>query len=720
MEAGASQALGLGEVFLPLFSMGTLLAGLVIFGALSSYRRNRQAYWGVFVLVCLSLLSVAMDTGVLVAGGLRGHVPRALQYSRLHELANTGFMVTIPLVLWSILPAGTGLQRFSRRLWWAGLVIFLAFAGIAFLQPELFVSARESAASGGKTAYSSAVGRGAEGVLFPVRDAILGVFLLVSLAVGGIGIARRHVTGANTLVVLGILAGVVAGGSALYANFTGSYPGPLDGAHFSRVGLGIVIFTVLATAAYVTNYVHQSRALDDANRQLQHHRDRLAFLAYHNDRSDMLNKQALLRDLGSLFETVSGEDSTEHAPKDRPVAELFLCDLDSFASIGDSYGYAVSEALLRTVGQRVASVVQLIAGDAATVYHIEGDRFAVLVPRSVPDADRQILEQSLIREISMPLSIDDEEILLSAAVGQYRVTGDARDAEEVLRRLKRALADARNHGSRVARYSQAAHGHFAENQQLVQELRRALRRNDFQIYYQPIVDGAGRVRGAEALLRWDQSQPDRFIPLAEESGLIVPITDFVIRRVARELPYLQESNPELVVHINLSARHMTQVDLLETLRSSMAGKGLPLNRIGIEITETSFMHRSAALEELLHRLKTAGVQVSIDDFGTGYSSLQYLKRLPAESLKIDKSFIAGLPESGEDRAVVESIIVLARELGKTIVAEGVETAAQRDWLTERGVDYLQGHFFARPVPARQFSSLARLDWVPAFSGEHGR
>jgi EAL domain-containing protein (putative c-di-GMP-specific phosphodiesterase class I)/GGDEF domain-containing protein len=383
----------------------------------------------------------------------------------------------------------------------------------------------------------------------------------------------------------------------------------------------------------------------------------------------------------------------------------------------DSFGFQLSERLLRTIGKRVEHIAARWGGAQALAYHLDGDGFAVLLPQQLDD-DRPRFEDDFIGAITDPIVIDDHEILVSTAVGHYALprkltqNGGATaptNAETVLQRLRRTVASAKGFHNAVRRYSAEVHDAVEATQELVQEMRHAVRNRSFRLEYQPILDRTGNVVAAEALIRWEYAPPSVFIPLAEQSGLIVPITEFVVEQVAEDTAELRQMLPEIEVHINISARHIVQLQILELLTRSLAHHGVPHSAIGLEITETSFVHGGSTFTEILQSLRAAGFGVAIDDFGTGYSSLSYLKQIPADRIKIDQSFVAGLPVSSEDGALVESVITLGRRLGKTIVAEGIESDLQHQYLVERGVDFLQGFtsldpyrsnvLWTRPAPA---------------------
>ena len=677
------------ELLFPVFAMGTLVTALVSFGLLARDRRVSRVFWGVFVLLVVALVSVAFDTSVLVVGGILGRERLAMQFSRLHELTMATFLTVIPYFFWTLVPPRSRLARVCAANAVVSAVIVLAIVAIAFVRPDLFVSVTRPLRDANRIAYSSAAGRGATGAVFAFRDAILAVQIVFAL-VAAIIIARRGaVSLPDRLIVAGVAIGVMMGGSAIYSNFVGHYPGPMDGVPIPRVGLALTLFALLATTSHVLRFVGQSRLLDQTNRELQHRRDRLAFLAYHDEMTQMFNKQALLEDIGGLL------TRTRDSDRDHPLAAtVILCDLDGFRSIVDSYGFGFSDRLLRIVGRRLENYAGRHGGSEARAYHVDADQFAVLLPRIRDGVSVGFVEDNLLTTVAQPLHLDGQEVYLSASAGVYTVTGNAVDAEDVLRRLKRALSEARETHNTVCRYSADVHVAVESTQALVQDLRRAVRRNEFSVVYQPIVDREGTIAAAEALLRWNDAGPAEFIPLAEESGLIVPMTGILIDRVFQDLPALLDLRPELTVYLNVSARHISQLRLREEIDRRLENGRHPPSAVGIEITETSFLHGGAEISSLLADIRGRGMSVAIDDFGTGYSTLSYLKNVPADRIKIDQSFIRGLPLSLADAALVESVITIGRRLGKTVVAEGVETRDQHRYLLAQGVDYFQGFFFS--------------------------
>ncbi len=689
-------ALTVQDIFFPSFTLGIMIAGLVVFGFLAGHRRDNTAYRGVLSLVVVALASVAFDVAVLVLTVRGGPEQLGFYLDRLRELANSGFLFAVPFGLFAILPTGKPERQVAGITWRIGLTLFAANVIVAFGWPELFVSITERLQGPGASVYSTTFGRGQTGTAFVIRDGLLGVMLLVALVISGWGILSKSIRGSNLLVAVGVVIGVSLGADALYANFTGSYLGPLRDFPFSRVTTATTVFTVLSIVSYVIRFVSQSMSLDIANKELAIRRDELSFLAYHNARTRMPNKQSAMRDIDKLIRA-----------REEPVAgECYLCSLDSLSIIEDSFGSTVSEHVLGAIGRRIEELVGHIPDGEVRVYHVEGSSFLVLTDSLISEGARESLESGLLRSTSAALSVGEEMVYPSAVIGHCELSRDAGGAEGIIRRLKRSIASDEATPGTVRRYSAEIHAEVGENQGLIQRLRAAVERDDFTMLYQPIIDRDGGICAAEALIRWSEANTERFITLAEQSGLIVPITDFVTRTICSDISALRAAHPDIEVHMNVSARHVHQVDIQDQLESCLAHNGLDAGAIGVEITETSFFEQSQDILSVLHRLREAGFGVAIDDFGTGYSSLSYLKQIPADRLKIDRSFVMTLPESREDRALVDAAIVLGHELGKQVVAEGVETEHQRVYLHEHDVDFFQGYLFSRPLTV---DGLAALD-----------
>ena len=389
-----------------------------------------------------------------------------------------------------------------------------------------------------------------------------------------------------------------------------------------------------------------------------------------------------------------------------PLAVLFL-DLDHLKRINDSLGHGVGDQVIAAAGQRMAEALR--TGD--TVARLGGDEFVIVLPNLKRGDDARRVAQKALEAIGAPLRVGAHEFVLTASVGVALYPKDGADAETLLRSADAALFRAKDEGRACVRFfSPDMNERVVRFVAMERELRGALEQGRLDLHYQPIVRlPGGRPVGVEALLRWRRDDgsavpPGEFIPVAEESGLILPIGRWVISAAARQAAALNRgARAPLYVSINLSARQFGDPGLLDAVQAAIREAGIAPSLIKFEITESTVMRDPENAAVLLGALKRAGVRLSVDDFGTGYSSLAYLKRFPIDQLKIDRSFVRGLPGSADDLALSRAIVDLAGALGVEVIAEGIETPEQADALAKLGCQYGQGYLFGRPCPPEQLA-----------------
>ncbi len=384
---------------------------------------------------------------------------------------------------------------------------------------------------------------------------------------------------------------------------------------------------------------------------------------------------------------------------------LMFIDLDGFKPVNDAFGHHLGDRLLREVALRLRD--QLRSQD--TLARIGGDEFVLLVRLSEPDDAPQVAARQ-VSLLSKSFRVDEHDLQISASVGIALYPGNGQTAEELLMNADAAMYHAKGAGKNGYSFFDVSMNTNARKQlQLLQDLRQALEHNQFRLHYQPKFDAvSGQPVGAEALLRWEHPQqglllPEHFIELAEKTGLIIPIGEWVLNEACRQMrAWFDEGYSHWRISVNLSALQFCYSGLVDSVVSVLERHRLPANSLTLEITETTAMSDADASMTVLQRLSQMGVDLSIDDFGTGYSSLMYLKRLPANELKIDRGFVRDLEHDSDDAAIVSAIVALGQALGLRIVAEGVETDTQQSFLTTLGCDALQGFLLGQPLPAEQF------------------
>ena len=405
--------------------------------------------------------------------------------------------------------------------------------------------------------------------------------------------------------------------------------------------------------------------------------------------------------------------AVERAHRDRQRVGVLFIDLDRFKNVNDSLGHPVGDELLRAIAQRMRQRLR----DEDTLARLGGDEFLVVLENLHRPEDAastaQILFTLLAESFTLPAG---QEVYINASIGISLYPEDGGSATELLQHADAAVHQAKEQGRNTYRFYTAALTRAAhERLDLEGRLRRALERNEFQLYYQPLLSvEEGRVFGVEALLRWQPAgeeglvPPARFIPLAEETGLIVPIGEWVLRTACAQAQAWRQAGWPLLLAVNLSVRQFQRQDISEQVSAVLADSGLPPDCLELEITESTLLERGSQAEVTLVALKNLGVKLAIDDFGTGYSSLAYLKRFPIDKLKIDQSFVRDIPHDSGDMEIAAAIIALARNLRLEVLAEGVETPEQLAFLRAHGCDSYQGYLFSPPVPAERISALLKL------------
>jgi diguanylate cyclase (GGDEF)-like protein len=397
-----------------------------------------------------------------------------------------------------------------------------------------------------------------------------------------------------------------------------------------------------------------------------------------------------------------------------PSLAVLLVGLSGFRAVNETLGHRLGDELLRVIARRLEQNV----APTCLVGRMSGDLFVVVHELGQGGPDAAVFGEHLLNRLARPFSVESFSMSIDANIGIACFPGDGRDTETLLKNAETALDAGRALQKGITFFSSELRQHSAQDFRLMGQLRTAIEAGQLLLHYHPKVETDGyRFSGAEALVRWNHPDlglvpPGAFIPLAEQTTLIHPVTDWVIGEVCRQIGDWNRRGARLTVAVNLAAANLQNVVLPDVIRAALERWSIPASQLICEITESGFLRQPQAALETLRRLRTLGVVLSLDDFGTGYSSLAYLRDLPIDEIKLDRSFVSRVGQSERDEQIVAHVIRLAHALGLSVVAEGVENLKTAEHLARLGCDRLQGFYFARPLPAADL-----LEWISATSAE---
>ncbi|MBD2128735.1 EAL domain-containing protein [Microcoleus sp. ZQ-A2] len=469
-------------------------------------------------------------------------------------------------------------------------------------------------------------------------------------------------------------------------------------------------FTRAELLGAITSRLKKQATLETLyNSELQQAKAEINYLIHHDSLTHLPNQLSLREQ----FKQVQSQDISN----EKLVTVLSL-DLDRFNQINDNLGQAVADVLLKAVAERIKTCV----GSLGIVARLNTTQFAIILAFAQQDAcstqyKREVgnLAQTLLNSLSQTFELANQELFITASIGIALYPRDGTEIEQLLNHANTALTQAKQHGGNQYQfYSTAFNIGSSDRLALQSSLRHALERQELLLYYQPQVNlKTGQIVGAEALVRWQHPDrglisPDKFIPIAEETGLIVPIGEWVLKTACQQTKVWQNAGfSHLRIAVNLSSRQFSQIDLRHQLVAILMETGLDPKYIELELTESMLVHNTEVAIRRLNALKSLGVEIAIDDFGTGYSSLSYLQQFPFDILKIDRCFIQNITDNPNNAAITKAIIEMAKTLNLKLMAEGVETEAELSFVCQNHCDGMQGYLFSRPLPSHDFEQLLK-------------
>lgn len=528
----------------------------------------------------------------------------------------------------------------------------------------------------------------------------------------------------KALLFFALTAGVFASGMSIVL-FQMNLPAPaLASAILGSVCLGIIArryllwvdeiktkaassetaerFRAELAESHVSELEHYVVELERSAAALRESRERFKHAAYHDGLTGLANRDQIVDLLAPMIQLTTAADEYK-------FAVLFL-DLDRFKTVNDSLGHGIGDLLIVEVAKRLQNVI----ADRGTVGRLSGDEFVILISKVEDQAETVLIAEEINQEFSAAFDLEGRQIYTSASIGIALGSTRYLRADEILRDADIAMYYAKETGKSYVIFDQIMHARAVSLLELETDLRLAVERNEFELFYQPLVDlDDVNLIGFEALVRWNHPSrglitPGEFIQVAETTGLMIPMTYLLLRSACEQLAKWRATGlcgPQFVISVNLSASHLAQKGILDHLRAIIFETGIEPENLKLEITESAVMQNAESSIAVFRKIKELGVQLSIDDFGTGYSSLSYLHRFPIDTLKIDRSFVGTMEDGSENGEIVRTVIALAKALKLSVIAEGIESIHQFHQLRILGCEYGQGFLFSRPIPVAEASRM---------------
>lgn len=690
------------EMYLPVAASGILFTGGVIF-ALAARELRLPIFRVGTALFLVGFLHAAFDSATIAVGAIGGHRDLALQFYRLEQLFATWLIPLIPCFVLHVTALPKRARKLHKLFNVVSLGVTLLITLVAFLRPDLFVSVTlESPRAETLRGYW---GHGRVGPLFVLREAYIVLVLLYTLLlILWVGSSSRYRFRESGWLTTSILLASVIGVVELTGDLVLRAGNVVSEARLDRSLLALSFFCLAGMVDTARRFLSQAKIVDRTRRDLQEKQKALEQYLYSDILTGLPNREALNRDLEDLL----GLEEVR--------AGLVLMDIDDFQGLNESLGTSTVDRLL----SQIARIVRRVESSAVAAYRTGTDEFALLIRGAQSSEGPSALARQIQGALLRGFYVDGQRHSCGASAGILMIPEDGSDIQTISKHGFSAIRRAKQQRNSIMTYDESMRLDSERKMRLVSDLRQSVSQPDFYMVYQPLV-GRDLVRlGVEALMRWDHPggervSPGRFIPAAEEAGLMKELGSKGIEVLCADLRRLAGEGEVMEVSLNLSAYQFGEPEFPQRLAGALGETGYPLPRLVLELTESAFVGRMNRAIEGVEYLSNLGFRIAMDDFGTGYSSLSSLRSLPLDRLKVDRSFVEGVPGDERSEALLRVVRETCTAFGLEMVAEGVERADQLEALSSIAPDLYQGYYFGRPATLDEI-----LSTVPRSSRGRGR
>lgn len=813
------QNLNILQILLPLIGAGAILAGFSLFAYIYSKWREK-IFLSILFLGLSSFFFVFCEGMIIVLGSILHHIELSRQFHRMEQVSANFFLFSLPYALSYTLTLTPKWRKITRFISYVGLGIAVILTLIAFIHPDLFISISRMNPRG--LTDKGAIGRGAEGVLYSIRDAFVGLMIFYNLIITAIDLKINQESRYSLPLFIGIFAAVYGSIDDTLDIYWHYHIDFLPHSNYSRFVLGLIIFVIMAMLSAIRRFLDQAQQVESAFDALNQSEAKFEQIASHihevfwlfdispqdqnkmkllyvnpafesiwgmkshqvykqhdiwldvvhpENRAEILDslqkihkeplhleypihisqdKEIYVRDsyfpiyntknqlyrIARITEDISEQklheqqlthmayyDSLTNLPNRKAFMERFsetleqarrdpnqlrallFVNLDYFKEINDSLGHSIGDILLQKTTKRIKKCTR----KSDYLFRMGGDEFTIILTNLNYGTDAAIVAHKIIESMMEPFEFKGHTIYLGVSIGIALYPRDGENIKTLMKNADTALYQSKKERNTYRFYTQDMQNKAEVKISIITELRQAIKNEEFELFYQPQIALDGSFIGAEALIRWNHPDggrvpPGKFIPTAEETGLIIPMGKWILETACRDLKKWNPSfNPNWILSINLSAKQFRERGLISFIQQIISQYHIPHETIHLEITESLLVDN---LEDTLRRLKILnkqGIKFALDDFGTGYSSLSYLEKLPIHTLKIDRSFILELPYDKKQVALVSAIMQMAEGLDLHVIVEGVEHEEQINFLkTLKFRGGIQGYYYSKPLPMDEF------------------